>query len=148
MDSAKKYIVIAAAVLIIGLITYFYFAGRAAGKRSGGGDKAKLPNSGSGIPKGWDPDPIVQDLYDAIKGASDDGQKKQTAFAAAYALTPDQLTAVYNEFNRQYQKGDKDRNLYNWINDEWVSGAPLLWGKDYRDLLLSKMSQLNLKPTA
>ncbi len=141
VEDSKKYYIIAGALFVVGLITYFYFAGRSAGKRKASGDQAKLPNSGSGIPKGWTPTTVVEQLHDAIQGL-DSTESKQRAFMVAYQLTPDQLAAVYNAFNASYQEGDPDRNLYQWIKDEVA--APL-FGTDYQELLLTKMAQLGLK---
>lgn len=139
----NKYLYIGAGLLVVGLMVYLYIAGRAAGKRKGQGSQAKLPNSGKGVPVDWSPNSIVAQLHNALSGISGDPIKKQSAFSAMLALTADQMTAVYNEFNRQFQGGPKGDTLYKWIKDEWYV-APLL-GPDYRPELLAKMELYNLK---
>lgn len=115
--SQKKIIWIGLA-LAVGLLLFVYISGRRAGKR--GKDKP-LPNNGADIPGGWSPDGIVSNLYEVMKGASV-ATKKRTAFGSLLALTPGQLTAVYNKYNQLYGEGSHGQytyTLYNWIADEW-----------------------------
>lgn len=134
------------ALVIIGSGLTIYFVGKSTGKKKGQGTQAKLPNSGSGIPKGWDPAPIARATYDSLKGLLTSPVRKQQTYSMLYALTNDQLTAVYNEFNRLYQGGLKGDTLYTWIKDEWVNYDPFttIFSNDDRPLLLAKMVNLKL----
>lgn len=113
-------------VVAIGLLLFVYFQGKKTGKLKQQLNQAKpepLPNNGAGIPSGWSPAPLVSKLFKVLDGvdwfASNDDKK--TVYGELSSLTKDQLTAVYNEFNRLYGKvedGQLTYTLYNWIDDD------------------------------
>ncbi len=114
--------VILFAIAVI-LIVFIYFVGRSSGKNKAQKDQkqdTKLPNNGQGIPAGWSPDPIVAELFDAMDGIFAWSSTRENAYAKLTSLTKDQITAVYNTFNRKH--GKADNTLYNWIKDEAYSG--------------------------
>jgi len=75
-----------------------------------------LPNSGSGIPKGWTPSGIAERLYIALKGWSFGFlyAKNLRLYIELNALTNDQFVAVFKAYNRAY-----DKNLREDIAREW-----------------------------
>lgn len=129
-------------LLILAAIAGIYFWGRSSGKRKAGGTQAKLPDSGMGIPKNWNPAPVVEQIHSALKGLLTPTLNKQLAFQSLLALTGDQLTAVYNEFNRRYQGGQKGDTLTQWIRDEWFTSS---FHTDLKDKLIEKLVSLGLK---
>ena len=61
----------------------------------------RLPTAGSGIPLGWVPTPYTNMIYKALDGWITSG--KERAYITLLSFTDDQLTAVYNDWNRLYQ---------------------------------------------
>ena len=108
------------------VVVVIWWVGRQMGKEAA--DKAArkpLPNSGSGIPQerqadgtmaSWSPTAIANELYSVMNSTWATGWDKQQAYSKAMALTPDQLTALYNDFNRRHGRGE---TLTQWIDDEW-----------------------------
>jgi len=90
----------------------------------GGGDEtppppAKLPNAGSGIPQGWSPRTLAQQLFDVLDGATWTLPQKVKRDAVLLLLiqlqTADMFTAVYNDFTQNFGKG---KTLRQWIDSE------------------------------
>ena len=99
-------------VIVFILIIAIYYTGKAAGRRP----QVKLPNSGSGIPTGWDPGPAAINLHEALSGW---GTDEDRIFDTLSQLTPDQCAAVYNEYNTRY-----NANLLDDFEEE-LSGNDL-----------------------
>jgi hypothetical protein len=106
--------IIAVAVIIL----IIYFVGKHNGKVKAEGPKADYPEGGDAIPKGWKPDPLVQELFNVMDGIFTLGITKDETFRKYLSLpTDDMFAAVYNVFNQKYfNKGDG--TLREWINDE------------------------------
>lgn len=90
-------------LVIAGVIYYF---GKKAGK------KLPLPNGGSGIPQGWSPVQSAERLYAAMDGL---GTDEDAIWNVLADKTPDQLAAIYNEYQHRFGqnlfddfKGDLD----------------------------------------
>jgi len=97
---------------------------------------ADLPNAGSGIPTigtdgegnpvSWSPEPLAQQLYDAMKGKDwwvwgDQEYEKRSVLGSVAALTDDQLVAVWNAFNTLPKVTEEMANwgnLRNWMEDD------------------------------
>ena len=126
-------IVLIVAALAVGI--YWY------GQRSGE-EKRKLnpdlPDNGSGIPHGWNPDVRATALYDVMSGVFTLTATKEAEWATCMTLTNDQLTAVYGAFNRRYCSDD-DQTLTSWI--KWEGGA---YFGSVKDAFLHRLRSLNL----
>lgn len=83
-----------------------------------------LPDNGQGIPAGWEPvmRALVEELHHVLNDWVSGSVKEMTFRKINDETTPDQLTAIYNEFNRLYQK-EEGRTLTQWIKDEWLVGG-------------------------
>jgi hypothetical protein len=128
-------------LIVVIVAAIIYFAGRKAGKEGVLAPKP-LPDSGQGVPTNWEPqrDAIVKELFDAMDGYWVLSGTKETAWKKLHNLTRDQLTAVYNEYNRLYQ--DKGQGtLYQWINDEL---SPPRWLSEAKDKAMTLLEQNSL----
>jgi hypothetical protein len=99
-----------------------------------------LPNSGSGIPQGWDPNTRAEALYDAMDGILTATATKEGEWQICYQLTEDQLVAVYRTFNKKYCPSPSDGTLTTWIKAE--TGA---WFGSYKDPLVKRLISLNCR---
>ncbi len=112
------------AAICVALILFIYLIGRNSGKLKAQANNmapVKLPNNGTGIPQGWSPDPLISELYDAMKGLFAWSSTRENAYSKITALTRDQRTALYNRWNQLH--GDKNAgSLTEWIRDEAYSG--------------------------
>jgi len=80
-----------------------------------------LPDAGSGIPEGWSPRPLAQELYDVLKGVAWNPAlaiKRDAVLLQLIALsTNDMFVAVYNDFTQNFGGG---KTLREWIDDEYL----------------------------
>lgn len=85
-----------------------------------------LPNSGSGIPQGWDPTPTVLALYNELDSwfVNDD-----TILTLLSPLTQDQRASIYNEYNATYEP-ELGMNLLEHI-EAGMSGQDLATALGY-----------------
>jgi len=78
-----------------------------------------LPDAGSGIPQGWSPRPLAQELYDTMSGIAWNPMiaiKRDAALLQLIGLQSDDMfVAVYNDFTQNFGGGD---TLRQWIEDE------------------------------
>ena len=116
-----KIIWIIAIALVLAIIIWFI------GKRNGKRDKgtqANLPNNGNGIPTGWSPKPDAVKLYNAMQSdwynPFDWGTDEDAIFSVLESKTPDQVAAIYNEFNRLYYS-EYGCDLICWLESELSS---------------------------
>jgi hypothetical protein len=112
MGASKWYIIGGLAAL--GLFLFIYLAGKSSGKKKIPKDQI-LPNSGSGVPKGWDPSALADEGNNVLHWYKAPGDKEDY-FLKLLNLTDDQLTAVWNQFNHLYYT-PSDGTLTEWIND-------------------------------
>ena len=78
-----------------------------------------LPNSGSGIPKGWSADSLVEEFhnyYDAIWNPS--GEIYNAEFKANQ-LTDDQFVTLAKTYNARYAQADGNITLWNRSYNGW-----------------------------
>lgn len=136
MKEKNIYIVI---IVVIVLIIGGYLLYRA-GKKNATPPQVQYPQGGNGIPPGWSPEPLIEELHDVmdglftLSGTKDEAWKKLRDLAS-----PDMITAVYNGFNQRYFKEDKG-TLTQWIRDEkWID-----WTSGVKDSTLAKLASLNL----
>lgn len=123
-------------LIIVIVLVVMYLIGRAAGLRKAEKDQVKLPNNGLGIPTGWDPVPLANELFTVMDGVASNGTiQKDRVFNKCLGLTPDQLVAVYNAFNRLF-RSKNDGTLTQWLRDEWL--AP-----ESRNYLVAKLVSIN-----
>ncbi len=142
--SLKTILLITLAVGALFLGVYLY--GRKAGKGEGPPPAEELPDSGSGIPKGWTPGPMVAKVRDGLSGYLLNTNNAQSMLGQLTNLTDDQLTAVYNEYNRQFMEDKDDDTMYGAIKSK------ILLSKDFWDWfdrgnrpeVLSRMEKLKL----
>lgn len=122
----SKVVPIVITVVAIALLLFIYFQGKKTGKlkeQLNSAKPEKLPNNGSGIPANWSPNGLVAKLHKVLDGvdwfmSNDD---KKSAYGELASLTKDQITAVYNAFNKAYgevENGKYTYTLYNWISDD------------------------------
>ncbi len=87
-----------------------------------------LPDSGSGIPKGWNPNPLVEEFhayFDSWFGNSDD---LRDSYTKALSLTDDQFHVLVQTYNAKYGKKDSatlwtrvtswKKILFSWSGDQ------------------------------
>lgn len=90
------------------------------GQKSGGFQAPKaLPNSGSGIPQGWTPTAISDKLWNSLGTIFWSWTERNAIIDVLLTLTPDQLTAVYNDYNYRYGKDDNNKSLTSTIKGEF-----------------------------
>lgn len=160
MNKQLKISLIIAGVALT-LILAVYFIGRRVGKKQEEKNKPSskdLPNSGQGVPMGWDPEPLAKELHDVMDGIFDSPVKKNEAFSKLANLQHDDMVvAVYNQFNGMFSKGPND-TLTSWIMDESsfnvLSVGSTIFnplgavfggsGTDFRELSLQRLNNLNL----
>ena len=132
-------------VVGVGILMFIYYSGKKAGKTKGllgQGKPEDLPNSGSGIPKGWNPDSLVGKLFAALDGVDwfSSNDDKTESYGALVSLTDDQIVAVYNRFNQLHGKakdGQYQETLYMWIQNDN--------GDDSKIKALAALEKLGLK---
>lgn len=126
-----------AVFIIFCLILYFVYR---QGKKNAEGPKVTYPEGGNGIPLGWSPVPLVDELFDVMDGGLTFSGTKDEAWKKLRDLaTGDMVTAVYSGFNQKhFSKGDG--TLTQWIRDEnnydWTSGV--------KESTLARLQQYNL----
>ena len=100
-----------------------------------------LPNSGSGIPKNWDAQAVLfaDNLNGVIEGVFTLSGAKDRVCATVLALTNDQITAVYNAYNRKYCT-ESATTLTRDLNGEFWRPASGVLGD-----LVTKLKSLNLR---
>jgi hypothetical protein len=100
-----------------------------------------LPNSGSGIPANWDATAVkfADDLHGIIDGLFTLSGLKDRVCSSVLALTNDQITAVYNVYNRKYCVGSS-ATLTRDLQDEWWRPSSGKLGE-----LVTKLISLNLR---
>lgn len=112
-NRAFQWFLVVFAILLIGYLIYRQ------GQKSGGFQKAApLPNSGSGIPIGWTPTKLSDELWDNLGTIFWSWTDRNTKIETMLSLTPDQLTAVYNDYNFRYGTKDKQISLTRKIASE------------------------------
>ncbi|MGI4862469.1 MAG: hypothetical protein ACRYFZ_00985 [Janthinobacterium lividum] len=125
------------AVAVLGLV-YWY------GRRSIS-DTLKydhpLPNSGSGIPTNWSATAVkfADDLHGIIDGLFTLSGAKDRVCSQVLALTDDQITAIYNAYNRKYCT-DSSATLTRDLDGEFWRPVSGKLGD-----LVSKLKSLNLR---
>ncbi len=117
-------------IILLLIIIWAYYTGKNKGKGETT-ERIDLPSGGSGIPvigtdsKGnvipWSAEPLAKELHGVMNGLFTPDTSKQAAFAKALTLTPDQLTALYNQFNQLYYTKENG-SLTQWISEEWTKG--------------------------
>lgn len=112
-SKAFQWFLVVFAVLLIAYLIY------RKGQQSSGFQKAAaLPNSGSGIPQGWTPTKIVDEIWDNLGTVFWSWTERNTKIDTLLNLTPDQLAAVYNDYNYRYGTKDSNTSLTKKISKE------------------------------
>jgi hypothetical protein len=102
-----------------------------------------LPNSGSGIPKGWDTQSarlLATEANDVIDGLLTFSSTKELWAGKMSSLSNDQVTVVYNVYNQIYGK-PKDETLTEAMKNEWWSPSI---GKTNWEALIARLRSLKL----
>lgn len=73
-----------------------------------------LPNSGSGIPVGWKPDPLALKFHDYFVSWIADSTNLHLLYNEANALTDDQFVEFVQTYNAKYAKVDA-KTLYTRV---------------------------------
>jgi cbb3-type cytochrome oxidase subunit 3 len=112
-NRAFQWFLVVFAILLIAYLIYRQ------GQKSGGFQAAaKLPNNGSGIPQGWTPTKLVDELWDNLGTIFWSWTERNSKIETLLNLTPDQLAAVYNDYNYRYGKKDGNTSLTKKISKE------------------------------
>lgn len=125
--------------IAVALVLTIYLLGKSAGKKKGREevDQKPLPNNGQGIPTGWDPKPLANEVFQQLDGWTTWAANKEETFVKLETLTSDQLVAVYNAFNKLF--GPKGKGtMTDWLRDELNVS---IGGR--RDGLVTKLISLN-----
>jgi|GEM_PF-1610906 len=126
-------------LIAIVVLLLVFLVGKALGKNKAF-KPIKLPDNGQGIPVGWEPQmfALVTELFKVMDGLFTTSVDKENAWVRLNVLTNDQITAVYNEFNRQFGKKNKG-TLTDWIADEkWTAIGSI------QNQLVSRMKSIGL----
>lgn len=135
----KNWKTILIALAILALIVYSIYAW---GKHSANGPQGDYPHKGNGIPDGWSPTPLANELHDAMNGIFTLADTKEKAWNKLYNLpTDDMVVAVYNVFGQLYFN-EGNGTLVQWIRDEDNYVPEMLGG--VRNDLLQRLQSLNL----
>jgi hypothetical protein len=123
------------------VVAIIYYAGRSAGLKKAEESVVKLPDNGSGIPKGFDPTPYANELFEVMKGLGQLTGAKDKAFRKTLELpTNDMVAAVNNKFNQLYLSRGSG-TLVKWLEDE-------MW-YDYftgiKDKLITRLKSIGAK---
>jgi len=102
------------AIVVIIIVTVIFFYGRNSASVNKPPKPKDLPNSGSGIPKGWSPSSSARKIHSSMSGI---GTDTSLLFNTLDPLTDDQLAAVFNEFNRLYSN-EGEGDLFQWFEDD------------------------------
>jgi hypothetical protein len=100
-----------------------------------------LPNSGTGIPANWSATAVrfADDLHGIIDGVFTLSGAKDRVCSTVLALTNDQITAIYNAYNRKYCT-DSASTLTRDLDGEWWRPSSGVLGD-----LVNKLKSLNLR---
>lgn len=105
-------------MVLLAIVLYVYFTAKASGKAAAEKVTIKeLPSGGSNIPAQWkesDAKALLDEVHDVVYAwlvpvlGSPTFAKREATFAKLLALTDDQATYVYNLWQRDFYKIDKE----------------------------------------
>lgn len=123
-EGFKRQPTIIKAGIIVGIIYLLYRIVSYFRRSSSDSDFVKLdyPTGGSGIPQGWSPKPVADQLEGAMSGW---GTSDEQIWNALGDLNDDQLAAVYNAFGVR-----EGTDLFGWFQSD-LSGSDLQRAMDY-----------------
>lgn len=100
-----------------------------------------LPNSGAGIPTNWDAQAVqfADNLHGVIDGLFTLSGAKDRICSQVLGLTNDQITAIYNAYNKKYCT-DSMATLTRDLAAEWWRPSSGVLGD-----LVDKLKSLNLR---
>lgn len=116
---SKKYApyTVGAILLIVAVVAVFLW-GRATKETAKVPKPIKLPQDGQGIPPGWSAVGAANSLYAAMSGW---GTDETTINSILLNASPDQVAAIYNEFNNQFGTEYPGCDLICWLRDDLSS---------------------------
>ncbi len=143
-----KWWIIGGLLTAVGLILYFYFAGRAAGKRAGSVDlSTPISDTGTGSTPStgaFASEQDVRDLVGKIKadmtGANIWGHDNDT-YKTLLSYSDTDFQRVNNEFNTEYQTASS-QSLRQWLEAE--SSLADFQFNPLRDSILQRMDKLKI----
>lgn len=121
----------------IALYGGYWILGRIIGKEKRPPPPKKLPSAGTGIPINWSPRPYATALHSALEGWPGSTTEKYGVYSQLISMTNDQLTAVYNDFNRLYA-AEGEGTMTDWIRDESLQPSNT-------DTMLNRLLMLGLE---
>lgn len=120
-EKYKTEIIIASLILIAIALIFLY--GRKRGLETANGPDVTYPDGGDGIPAGWSPEPLAEELHNVMDGLFTGSETKDDTFRKLLVLpTDDMFVAVYDVFNQEHFS-EGDGTLKQWINDEVLTSA-------------------------
>lgn len=133
-------------VLFVIVAVILYYSGRRSGK-SGTVKPIKafqLPNSGKGIPEGWNPSDLAKRLYDNMSGINWTLKDNSTLFREFAQLpTDDMFVAVAIRYNDAYKKSDRF-GLRKDIEDEtYVNWGSVPFEESWKKKVLDRLEKFN-----
>jgi hypothetical protein len=131
-------------VVILGVIAAVYFLGKSYQRqqtKANRKDPEPLPNSGKGIPQGWQDqaETLAKTLYDTMDGLNFYAASEEWERLASPELTDDMVTAVYNAFNRKYS-ARTGATLTEWIRSQWAIGN----AADTKQQAINRLEEIGL----
>lgn len=131
-------IIITAVIILFLVVLGWYFYRQ--GKRKAEGPQVKFEEGTAALPSGWRPEPLADELHDAMSGLFTLSGTKTKAWEKLYTLpTNDMVRAVYNAFNTKYF-GEGKGTLTQWIRDEYYHD----FTSGIKNQVLNRLSLLNL----
>lgn len=140
--ASRPFQIVVSLIIVVAII---YFIGRSAGKKAASGTQVPYPGSpeDDGLSKVWiqqQAPAIVEGCHKAFDGYSINFEQKAGQVKSLINLTDNQLTYIYNAYNKLYQPAKKE-TLYTVIESETILG----FDGEPRKALLVRMRALGLR---
>ena len=134
-------------VLLVLIVAIVFFIGKRKGK-TGTVKPIKayqLPNSGTGVPQGWNPSDLAKELHDKLAGYNWRLSDNSALFRKFYDLaTDDMFVAVVIRYNDAYKKSDKYGLRKDIENETYVNwGAVPFSDPNWKEKVLERMEKFN-----
>ncbi len=95
-----------------------------------------LPDAGSGIPQGWNPNTLVEDFHSYFNSWFGNSDDLRDAYIKALALTNDQFHVLVQTYNAKYGKKD---NATLWTRVTSWKKILLSWNGDQQYRMEQRM---------
>jgi hypothetical protein len=125
--------------LVVGALLFFvYWQGKKAEKEKDLFNNP-YPEPGGAVPTNWNATPLANDLHNVLDGLFTSAYEKERVFAKVAILTNNQLTELYNTFNKLFYEKSQE-TMTEWIANEYNYAL-----SSDRNKILSTLRSLNLR---